>query len=92
MSRVDKKIGRWLENPPTDAPRDEVVAVVRRFFAGRYEFKTGSHIVIRDDRLIGVPNYGPNGDFSIPVSGGQKVKGVYLRRLAETISLLEEGE
>jgi hypothetical protein len=92
MSRAEKKISRWLENPPTDAPKDEVIAVVQRFFAGRFEFKAGSHIVVRDERLRGYPNYGPDGDFTIPVRGGQKVKGVYLKRLAETISLLEEIE
>lgn len=90
MSRADKKLGKWLNNPPTDAPKAEVLAIIRRFFPGQYEQKSGSHIVIQDDRLIGIPDYGPRGDFDIPIKGGQRVKGYYLKKLALTIKLLEE--
>jgi len=61
-------------------------------FPGQYELKSGSHIVIQDERLIGVHGYGPNGDFDILVKGGQRVKGYYLKKLAQTIKLLEEIE
>jgi hypothetical protein len=92
MSKHEKKLKKWLENTPTDAPKEEVVAVLDRCFSGQWRFVRGSHIVVQDDRLASHPDYGPEGDFDIPVKGGQKVKGVYLRRLAQTIQLLEEIE
>ncbi|MBW1896650.1 MAG: hypothetical protein JRI47_06295 [Deltaproteobacteria bacterium] len=92
MSKYDKKLKKWLENTPTDVPKQQVVAVLDRCFSGQWRFLRGSHIVVQDDRLIGYPGYGPEGDFDIPVKGGQKVKGVYLKRLAQTIKLLEEME
>ena len=90
MSRADKKLKRWFNNPPKDVPKEEVLAIVKRFFPGQHKQKSGSHIVIQDDRLIGIPGYGPEGDFDIPIKGGQRVKGFYLKRLASTIKLLEE--
>jgi len=65
---------------------------ITRFFPGQYEQKSGAHIVIQDDRLKGIPGYGPEGDFDIPFKGGQRIKGFYLKRLARTIKLLEEME
>jgi len=90
MSRADKKIDKWLKNTPTDEPVSSVEAIIKRFFSGQYSRPSGSHIVIQDDRLKGLPDYGPAGDFNVAVKGGQKVKGKYLKRLAFTIKLLEE--
>ena len=92
MTKVDKTLEKWLKNPPKEAPRGEVLAIIKRFFPGQYETKRGSHIVIRDERLVGLRDYGPDGSFDIPVKGGQKVKGFYLKRVARTIKLLEEME
>jgi hypothetical protein len=92
MSQVNKTLNKWRKNPPTDAPKDEVLAIIKRFFAGQYRQTSGSHVVIQDDRLIGIDGYGPAGDFDVPIKGGQRVKGVYLRKLALTIELLEETE
>lgn len=90
MSKIDKKLEKWLHNAPTDAPKEGVLAFLDRFFPGQYEQKRGSHIVIQDDRLKLFPEYGPNGEFDIVITRGQTVKGYYLKRLAQTIKLLEE--
>lgn len=90
MSRVDKKIEKWLKNTPIDEPVDSVKAIIERFFSGQYTHSGSSHIVIQDDRLKGIQNYGPAGDFTVCVSKGKRVKGRYLYRLALTIRLLEE--
>lgn len=90
MTKVDKLLDKWLENTPTDAPIDSVKAILDRFFPNHWDQKGSSHIVVWDKKLIGLPGYGPKGDFSIPVKGGQKVKGFYLKRLSATIKLLEE--
>ncbi len=92
MTKVDKTLEKWLKNPPQEVPKRRVLAVVERFFPGQYETKSGSHIVIRHEKLIGIQEYGPDGSFDIPVKGGQKVKGFYLKKLARTIRLLEEME
>lgn len=92
MSKVEKRLSRWRIDTPTDVPVDEVLSILDRFFDGRYVRTGGSHIVVTDKRLIGLPGYGPLGDFSVPVKGGQRVKGFYLKRLAETIYILEELE
>lgn len=92
MTKVDKTLERWLKNPPKEVPKERVLAIIERFFPGQHETKRGSHIVIRDKRLVGIGDYGPDGSFDIPVKGGQKVKGFYLKRLAGTIKLLEEME
>jgi hypothetical protein len=33
---------------------------------------------------------GPVGDFTVPIKGGQKVKGRYLKRLAIMVTFLKE--
>lgn len=92
MSQVKKTLDRWDNNPPQSVPREKVFAILKRYFPGQYEQKGGSHIIVQDDKLIGLPGYGPDGDFSIPVRGGQQVLGCYLKRLAKTVRLLEGDE
>jgi len=90
MTKVDKTLEKWLNNTPKDAPKERVVAIIKRFFSGQYEQRSGAHIVIQDDRLKGYPDCGPAGDFTVAITGGQKVKGHYLQRLAQIIRFLEE--
>ena len=90
MAKVDKTLDKWLNNTPTDEPLKKVKAIIERFFSGQHSQDSSSHIVRQDDSLKGIPEYGPAGDFTVCVKGGQKVKGRYLKRLALTIELLEE--
>ena len=90
MAKVDKILDKWINNTPTDEPLGRVKAIIDRFFSGQYSESSGSHIVIQDDMLKGFYDYGPEGDFTVVVTGGQKVKGRYLKRLSLTIKLLEE--
>ena len=92
MTRVDKKLDRWIADTPKDIPKREVLSMLERFFPDHYQMKSGSHIVVRDDRLKGSLDYGPDWDFDIPVKGGQKVKGFYAKKLAQAIRYLEEME
>ncbi len=87
-----KRIQSWLENTPRDAPFDEVEAILKRYFPGHCLKKSGSHIVVTDDRLIGFRGFGPVGDFTVPVKSGQRVKGYYLKRLAQAINMIKELE
>lgn len=89
MSKADKKIEKWQNNPPTDERIDAVEAALKRFLPGHYEKKPGSHIIVRHESLKNVEDFGPLGELAIPVKGGQKVKGFYLRRLALAINLIK---
>ena len=85
MAKIDKLLNRWSENPPREENVDTVLAVLDRFFEGRYRKVSGSHIVVSHPDLAGKREYGPQGEFTIPVKGGQKVKGQYVRDLVEVI-------
>jgi hypothetical protein len=90
VSKAEKILKKWLKNTPTEVPIDKVEAFLDRHFSGQYSQSSTSHIVVQDDKLKGMPDYGPNGDFTVVVKGGRKVKGVYLKRLAETVIFLQE--
>ncbi|OPL16347.1 MAG: hypothetical protein AVO38_08335 [delta proteobacterium ML8_D] len=94
MGKRDRKLERWKNNPPIDAPVDDVKAMVRFFFPGSEKPRqSGSHnIVIKHERLKGLRDYGPLGRLMIPVSGGQKVKGCYLQLLALAIEIISEDQ
>lgn len=87
MAKVDKRLDKWLNNTPKDVPRHEVEAMLDRFFPNQWRMSSGSHIVVSDDNLKGLEDYGPKGDFDIPVHGGKRVKGYYLKKLVYTINL-----
>lgn len=91
MGKRDRLLTKWRDNPPTDAPVDEVEAVINYFFSGsRVKGRPGSHnLIIRDDRLKDKGEFGPLGRLEIPVKGGQKVKGIYLQKLAQAIDILQ---
>jgi len=69
-----------------------VEAVLNRYFAGCYEKKSGSHIVVRDWRLGGFEGFGLRGEFTIPVKKGQRVRRLYLRLLAGAVDILQALE
>jgi hypothetical protein len=85
MARIDKLLTKWVQNTPSDENKDTVISVLDRYFSGLYEFKTGSHIMVRHPDLIGKEGFGPQGDFAVIIAGGQRVKGPYLKTLGEVI-------
>lgn len=90
MGKAEKRLTAWRENPPVDVPISEVRAVLKRHFPNGYKEKAGSHIIVRHEKLEGFGDFGHRGEFSIPVKGGQKVKGRYLKRLVAAVDILEE--
>ncbi|RKY76626.1 hypothetical protein DRQ15_04030 [candidate division KSB1 bacterium] len=83
MSKLTKKLNRWKFNTPKEIPREEVVAVLKRFFT--VEAKGGSHLYCKHEKLIGIEGYGPDGSFQIPIKGGQQVLGFYLKMIVTAI-------
>lgn len=92
MGKREKRVQTWLNNPPRDAPIDEVEAILKYYFRDKLRTKTGSHRVVRDKRLATYAGFGPLGEFTIPIKGGQRVKGCYLQILARAIQIIEEVE
>jgi len=90
MGRAERRVQKWLNSPPKDAHVEEVKAILKRYFQGKFRFKSGSHIVVRDDRLAPYSGFDPFGEFAIPVKGGQRVKGYYLQRLARAVQIINE--
>jgi len=86
-------IEKWLTSPP-DYEAVEVVRgmLVRVFGEDAVCRNTGdSHqLRIKHPGLANMPGFGPFGHLSIPVDKGQRVKGYYLRRIAQAIKRLEE--
>ncbi|WP_028575038.1 hypothetical protein [Desulfonatronovibrio hydrogenovorans] len=90
MGKRDKLLSKWENDPPKFAPKEQVLGVLDYHFKNQYEYK-GSHIVIKHPKLKDYPeDYGPDGHFVVSVRGGQQVKGVYLKKLATTISFLKD--
>jgi hypothetical protein len=85
MAQIDKLLTKWAYNTPREETKEKVISVLDRFFVGLYECKTGSHIRVYHPDLKGQPGFGPAGEFTVVISGGQRVKGLYVKRLAEVI-------
>ncbi len=96
MSRIEKRIRKW-RNPSfrQDVPLEDIFTVLNTFFPDSYEFggKRGSHIItVWHDCLKGESNFGIDGDFTIPTTGGKKIKHFYLKKLIEAIDIIKECE
>ena len=90
MGRPEKILKKWRQNRPKEAKFQEVKTVLDAYFSGKWEKKTGSHIVVRHESLKNVQGFGPMGEFTVVKKGGQKVKGHYLKILLKAIDIIEE--
>lgn len=87
-------IDKWLAETPSDESVDIVKTVVVRIFGANSICKGtgGSHqLRIKHPMLREMPGFGPFGHLSIPVSKGQRVKGYYLKRIAQAAKHIEES-
>jgi len=91
----DKLIGRWSSRPPGTESADRVEALLIHYFGGAALNRgagSSHQYQIKDARLAGVPGFGIGGHLVIPVSGGQRVKKVYLRRIALAVKRTKQAE
>ena len=72
-------------------PKGDVLIVLKAFSGFQIDQKRGSHVIVRHELLRGVPDFGPDGEFSFPVKNGRVVKGVYLKRILEAVDLVREA-
>ncbi|MFW6333450.1 MAG: hypothetical protein ACOC23_09155 [Thermodesulfobacteriota bacterium] len=90
MGKGQKLLDRWADNLPREARRQEVITFLDTYFPHMWTQNKSSHIVVRCDALKGFPGYQPYGEISVPIKGGQKVKGFYVKRLIKAVALLLE--
>jgi hypothetical protein len=88
MSTRKKTLENWKYRTPKEEVRDTVIAIIDYYFSGKYTQSSSSHIMIKDKRLQehGVTDI--VGVLTVPISGGQKVKGFYLKRLVRAIEII----
>ena len=84
MSRHEKLLTQWRNDPPTEEELSAVEAVLKRY---GIRYSQPDHIVIHDDRLGDFEEI-RGGDFTIPITRGHKVKRVYIKRLVRILEFL----
>jgi hypothetical protein len=94
MSKRDKILADWKNQPQPGATVDTVEAILSYYFGSDFFKATGagSHqFRVSHPALFGQPHF-VGGTLSVPVSGGQTVKAIYLKRIAEAIRIIQEAE
>lgn len=84
----------WRNQPQPSTTAETVEAMLVHFFSDNFTKATGagSHqFRVSHPALFGHPHF-VGGTLSVPISGGQIVKPIYLKRIAEAIALIEEAE
>ena len=89
MGKAQKLFDRWSERVPREARLREVKTFLDTYFPQMWGQDGTSHIVVRCEALKDFPDYQPYGELSVPVKGGQKVKGHYIKQLIAAVRLLE---
>lgn len=90
MVKAQKLFEKWTDNVPKEARVQDVKTFLGHFFRGMWDQQGTSHIVVRCEALKVFPEYQPYGEISVPVKGGKKVKGIYIKALIKAICLLDE--
>ncbi len=93
MSKTDKLLAAWKNQPQLDATVETVEAVLIRYFPSGFSKATGSSHQLRVSHpaLFAHPHF-VGGTLSVPVKGGQSVKPFYLKRIVEAIAIVQEAE
>lgn len=94
MSRRDKILSDWINQRQPNVTAETVEAMLKHHFGGSFAKATGagSHqFRVSHPALFGHPHF-VGGTLSGPISGGQTVKAIYLKRIAEAVALVKEAE
>ncbi len=92
MGKASKLYEKWVANPPREVRLQEIKTVLNHYFPDMWDQTRGSHIVVRCEALKSSRDFQPHGEFDIPVKGGQKVKGHYVKTLIKAIDFIDELE
>ncbi len=102
MGKHEKNLHKWTKNPPSDVPFRDFIAFAEHFGLHLEMPARGAHPSLIDTRLNdfkaskyskGCGNFDINNDtLTIPVSGGKKVKKLYVKRVVSFIRYVQESE
>ena len=92
MGKALKLYKKWTGRIPADVHVQEVITFLNYYFPGMWGQRRGSHIVIRCERLNQFLDYRPNGEITVPIKNGKRVKGFYIKELVKAVCLLDELE
>lgn len=93
MSKRDKLLAAWKNQPQPSATVETVEAILRHYFSSGFSVSEGgSHqLRVSHPALYQHPHF-VGGTLSVPVTGGQSVKPFYLKRIVEAIEIVQEAE
>ena len=94
MSRRDKILADWISQREPNVTVETVEAILKHYFGSSFTKAAGagSHqFRVSHPALFGHP-HSVGGALSVPVTGGQTVKAIYLKRIAEAFALVKEAE
>jgi anaerobic ribonucleoside-triphosphate reductase len=92
--RDEELIDKWLNNTPAEDSVEKVERILIKYFGADSVNKRsgGSHQYrVKHPSLQGLPGFGIAGHLSVPVKNGTKVKGFYLKRIAQAVKRFEEA-
>ncbi len=93
MSKRDKILAAWKNQPQPSATVETVEAILRHYFSSGFSVaEGGSHqLRVSHPALFRHPHF-IGGTLSVPVTGGQSVKPLYLKRIVEAIEIVQEAQ
>lgn len=85
-------IEAWRTKRNPEETKETVEAILVHYFGERFEKAEGTSHQFRVSHpaLYQHPHF-VGGTLSVPVKGGQSVKGIYLKRIAEAIAIIEQA-
>ena len=90
MGKAQRLFEQWTDHIPREARVQHVKTFLDFYFPGMWDHKGSSHMIVRCEALKAFPDYQPYGEISVPVKGGQTVKGFYIKKLLTAVRLLTE--
>jgi predicted RNA binding protein YcfA (HicA-like mRNA interferase family) len=87
MSTFDK-LEKKLRDLPTDTEKENILKVFRHYDF-EIDLKSGSHIIARHNKLIGIDGYTIDGGVTIPHKHGRKIARIYIKKMFKAIDLIK---
>jgi len=92
MSKLEKRIESW-RNSKQNVTKEEIEPILDKYFSGWIKKGGSSHeYKLHHKKLIDIPPYGPGGHLTIPVTGGQSIKYIYIKNLLKAIDIIKEND
>lgn len=93
MASIEKRIESW-RNTKQEITCEKVEPVIRKYFPNyNLNTKGTSHkYMMSHPTLRGVQGYGEIGGLTIPITKGQKIKPIYIKKLIAAIDIIKENE